>query len=135
VSEIAKFNQPDQISTRFFIEFLDLLDRLPPVKEVRRRVADQMRLKPGAHALDIGSGNGTAARGVAYRVGPEGRVCGMDISETMVAEATARAHGRTNLEFRTGHACALPYADATFDAVRMERVLRATTAGERTLPK
>ena len=72
MAEIAKFNQPNQISTRFFIEFLDLLDGLPPVKEVRRRIEDQMHLKPGAHALDIGCGNGTAARGVADRVGPEG---------------------------------------------------------------
>jgi SAM-dependent methyltransferase len=82
-----------------------------------------MRLQPGASVLDVGCGLGTAVGKMADRVGQNGAAHGVDISETMLAEATLRMQGRTNVAFSPGGACALPYADATFDAVRMERVL------------
>lgn len=112
VAELGKFNQVDQASPRFFIEFLDLLDSLPALQDVRSRSAAQMRIQPGASVLDIGCGVGTAALGLADRVGAQGRICGIDISDAMVAEATRRAQGRTNAEFRIGNACDLPYVIA-----------------------
>jgi len=124
MAEIHKFNQPDQVDgARFFIEFLEAAEKLPMVKEVRDFIADEIDARPGRRLLDVGCGLGTAALHLADRVGMEGHVCGIDISESMVAEASRRANGRGNVEFRTGNVCSLPFPDRTFDGVRMERVL------------
>jgi len=124
VSEIGKFTQPDQVDGgRYFIEFLETVERLPAVHEVREKIRQHLQAGPGSHVLDVGCGVGFAALDLAGRVGPGGSVCGMDISEAMVAEARRRADGLTNIQFRTGNACDLPYENNRFDAVRMERVL------------
>lgn len=124
MTQVGKFTQPDHSGNPgYFIEFLEFVDRVPEMTEVRARSLNQMRIQPGACVLDVGCGIGTAVREMADRVGQKGAACGVDISEVMIAEATARAQGRTNVEFSTGGACALPHANAMFDAVRMERVL------------
>jgi ubiquinone/menaquinone biosynthesis C-methylase UbiE len=124
LSQIGKFTQPDHSDDpRYFIKFLDLVETFPELQEIHARSLRQMRLQPGGRGLDVGCGIGTAVRKIADIVGPEGKACGVDISEVMVAEATARAMGRSNIEFTRGEAYALPHSDASFDAVRMERVL------------
>lgn len=124
MSQIGKFTQPDHSDDpRYFIKFLDLVDSFPDMPEIHARSLKQMRLQPGSRGLDVGCGTGTAVRRIAEHVGPEGKACGVDISEMMLTEATARAHGHGNIEFLRGEAYSLPYENATFDAVRMERVL------------
>src|SRR5579862_1248329 len=124
MSEIGKFIQPDHSGNpRYFIDFLEMVERLPDVREIRERSYRQMRISPGASCLDAGCGLGFAAREMAGLVGVEGSVRGVDISEAMIAEARQRSREYDNVEFWTGEACDLPYAHQTFDAVRMERVL------------
>ena len=123
-SQVGKFSQPDHSDNpRYFIEFLELVDRLSEMRDVRARSFSRMQIQPGACVLDIGCGIGTAVCEMADLIGQEGRSCGLDISEAMIAEANARAQGRDNVGFSTGNAYSLSYADAIFDAVRMERVL------------
>jgi trans-aconitate methyltransferase len=57
-------------------------------------------LRPGAHALDIGCGNGRLTRDVATAIGT-GTVTGLDLSTAMVQKATelARHQGVTNARF------------------------------------
>jgi SAM-dependent methyltransferase len=47
-------------------------------------------VKPGEHVLDIGCGCGQSALELAERVGPQGSVVGIDISQPMLARARER---------------------------------------------
>lgn len=76
-------------------------------------------LKPGETVLDLGSGAGFDAFLAAQRVGPEGRVIGVDMTPEMIERATAlaRKHGYGNVEFRLGDIEALPVDDASVDVI------------------
>lgn len=73
----------------------------------------------GARVLDLGCGAGTDSLLGARRVGPTGRVIGIDLVPDMVAKAlrNAVAAGLTNVEFHAGRADALPVPDAYVDLV------------------
>jgi len=66
---------------------------------------------PGARVLDVATGPGYVAARAAAR---GAAAVGVDIAAAMVSLA-ARRH--PELEFRQGDAEALPFADASFDAV------------------
>jgi arsenite methyltransferase len=85
----------------------------PDVVEQRRAVRGLLALQPGERVLDIGSGPGFLADEMAEEVGPEGRVHGIDPSESMLAIARRRDRP---VEYAAGDALALPFADAAFDA-------------------
>ena len=73
----------------------------------------------GEVVLDIGSGAGIDCLIAARRVGPTGRVIGLDMTPAMIEKAreNARDAGVTNVEFRLGEAEAMPVADGTADWV------------------
>ncbi|HEU5394456.1 MAG TPA: methyltransferase domain-containing protein, partial [Candidatus Methylomirabilis sp.] len=74
-------------------------------------------VEAGQTVLDIGSGAGIDCLLAAERVGPSGRVIGVDMTPEMLrrAAANAAAAGHTNVEFRAGEAERLPVADASVD--------------------
>ena len=76
-------------------------------------------LRPGEVVLDIGSGGGIDAFLAARRVGPAGRVIGIDMTPAMLQRArrAAEAGGYTNVIFRHGYAEALPADDASVDVI------------------
>ena len=86
----------------------------PDVVEQRRATRALLALRPGEHVLDIGSGPGFLAAEMAAEVGPEGRVVGVDPSDSMLAMARGRD---APVEFVAGDAVALPFDDEAFDAV------------------
>jgi SAM-dependent methyltransferase len=77
------------------------------------------QLQPGEVVLDLGSGAGIDCFLAAERVGPSGRVIGVDMTPEMLARArdNARAVNAANIEFRMGEIEHLPVADATVDVV------------------
>lgn len=86
---------------------------------------DRMCIAPGATVLDVGCGPATDTVALAERVGPEGRVYGIDADAEMIAEADRRAaHAGVSdrVEHGVGDAYSLPFADGQFDAVRTERL-------------
>jgi len=82
-------------------------------------------IQPGETVLDLGSGAGFDVFLAAPRVGPRGRVMGVDMTQEMVD--TARAHaaqgGFANVEFRLGDIEQLPVEDASVDLVISNCVL------------
>jgi ubiquinone/menaquinone biosynthesis C-methylase UbiE len=83
------------------------------------RMLDLAHLRPGMRVIDIASGRGEPSLRAARRVGPQGHVLGVDISESLLAMARAKAVGQSisNIEFRTGDAESLDgVADRSFDA-------------------
>jgi arsenite methyltransferase len=76
-------------------------------------------LKKGETVLDLGSGGGIDAFLAAKKVGSEGKVIGVDMTEEMIskAKATADKHGYENVEFRLGEIEKLPVEDNSVDVI------------------
>jgi SAM-dependent methyltransferase len=70
---------------------------------------------PGSVVMDIGCGCGATTLELARRVGPEGRVIAIDISEPMLARARQRLSAYANTTFRQGDAATLPLDDLHAD--------------------
>src|SRR5262245_53816275 len=82
-------------------------------------------LEPGEVALDLGSGAGFDCLLAARKVGPAGRVIGVDMTDAMLEKARANADkaGLVNVEFRKGDIEALPVGDGSVDVVISNCVL------------
>ncbi len=76
-------------------------------------------ITPGMTVLDLGSGAGFDAFLAWQKVGPTGKVIGVDMTDDMLARARENAakRGATNVEFRKGHIESLPVEDASVDLV------------------
>jgi arsenite methyltransferase len=73
----------------------------------------------GETVLDLGSGGGIDVLLSARRVGPKGKVYGLDMTDEMLdlARRNAAAAGATNVEFVKGHIETVPLPDAATDVV------------------
>jgi len=82
-------------------------------------------LKPGETVLDLGSGAGIDAFLAADKVGPNGSVIGVDMTEEMIDKAAdiAKCNGYTNVEFRLGEIEELPVDDSSVDVVMSNCVI------------
>jgi ubiquinone/menaquinone biosynthesis C-methylase UbiE len=94
-------------------------DTVRSMQVCAHRLVALAALPPGAQVLDIATGTGWVALAAAERVGPTGRVLGVDQSPEMLARAQQKvtAAGVTNVEFQTGDAQRLDLADQRFDVV------------------
>lgn len=74
-------------------------------------------VKPGETVVDIGSGAGIDCLLAARKVGPNGRVIGIDMTPIMIEKAkeNAKRAGASNIEFRRGEAESMPIEDTTAD--------------------
>lgn len=80
---------------------------------------DALGLLPGQHVLDIGCGSGSTTFELANRVGPSGRVVGVDISVPQLENAKKRAEALANqvVEFHNQDVAVFPFDAGTFDRV------------------
>ncbi|HMN42124.1 MAG TPA: arsenite methyltransferase [Phycisphaerales bacterium] len=80
-------------------------------------------LKPGEVVLDLGAGGGFDCFVAGPKVGPAGRVIGVDMTPDMLSKARRNidsyreSAGLDNVEFRLGEIENLPVADASVDVV------------------
>lgn len=86
-------------------------------------------LKPGEVVLDLGSGGGFDCFVAGPKVGPKGKVIGVDMTPDMITKARrniaayTKQGGLNNVEFRLGEIENLPVADASVDVVISNCVL------------
>lgn len=90
------------------------------------------QINPGDAVLDIGCGAGFDLIIASRIVGPEGKVCGIDLTPEMVkkAEDNLRRAGVTNGEVRLAGAEAIPYNDNVFDVIISNGVLNLSPRKE-----
>ena len=76
-------------------------------------------LQEGEAVLDLGSGGGLDCFLAAKKVGPSGRVVGLDMSADMIqlARRNARSVGAENVQFRLGEMEEMPFPDGSFDVI------------------
>ena len=85
---------------------------LAPVADV---LIDRARPKAGERIIDIGCGAGATTVMFAQKVGPSGRVLGLDVSAPMLARARAVAPQGMPVEFMLADATVYPFEPAGFD--------------------
>lgn len=108
-------------ASSIYARFLEDLE-YPPT----RQAIEFLDLRGDERVLDLGCGSGRAVVGVARRLGPEGRVIGVDFAPGMCREATHSIH-EADVGDRAAVVCgdvtALPIAAGTADAVVASFVL------------
>ena len=94
---------------------------------------DLAELAPGATVLDLGSGSGTDVFCAAVQVGPSGRVVGVDFTREQIAKAERLRDrdGFVPAGFVEASIDALPFDDATFDAVISNGVINLSVVKSR----
>jgi ubiquinone/menaquinone biosynthesis C-methylase UbiE len=101
---------------------IEALYLTPDVVAQRRQVLKALALKGGERVLDVGSGPGLLAYEMASSVGRGGSVCGIDISEDMLAMSRKRCAKQPWTAFQRADATHLPYPDHAFDAAASTQV-------------
>ena len=88
-----------------------------------------LALEPGSTVLDLGSGGGIDVLLSARRVGPAGKVYGLDMTDEMLALARANQQtaGATNVEFLKGTIEAIPLPDRSVDVIISNCVINLST--------
>lgn len=80
-------------------------------------------MRTGELALDVACGTGAVTRLLAERVGPTGKVTGLDLNPGMLAVARLAAPSQS-IEWVEGSVVKIPLPDATLDAVVCQQGLQ-----------
>lgn len=89
-------------------------------------IVDQLDVRPGQRVVEIGGGHGVGATAVLARLGPDGRLLGIDRSEKMVAAAQTR-NAEAVAEGRARFVVA-DLVDATVEAGSQDRIFACRVA-------
>ncbi len=92
-------------------------------------------LRPGETVLDLGSGGGIDVLLSARRVGPAGKVYGLDMTDEMLALANEnkRKAGAANVEFLKGEIENIPLPDNSVDVIISNCVINLSNNKDRVL--
>lgn len=93
----------------------------------RKFAVEQTGLKQGGKALDVCCGTGLITREIAKKVGPTGKVIGLDFCEEMLEVANRerlKSPYGDSIEYFKGNAMDLPFPDNMFDSVTIGFGLR-----------
>jgi ubiquinone/menaquinone biosynthesis C-methylase UbiE len=125
-TDLTEFHSVDGAQeSDFLIGALERLRALAGGRAARAALIDRLSLSEGSSAIDVGCGFGDDAVEMARRVGADGRVVGVDVSQSMIAEARRR-HPKpvAPVSWRVADALDLPFEDDMFDACGAATVLQ-----------
>ena len=99
-AKARKLNPDGYVHARDVNEYQRLRDQALMWQRATEEVLDRIGLRPGMSCLDVGSGPGSVMRLMADRVGPQGRVTGIEIDGRLGSQALAdlRAQGGAAFE-------------------------------------
>ena len=125
-SDVTRFGHVDATQDAgSLIAFLDTANALAGLRAAKQVLLDQLRLGQARSVLDVGCGTGADLIAMTEWLPRGGQAAGIDVSESMIAEARRRASGLDfTISFGTGDAANLPYGDASFGACRAATVLQ-----------
>jgi len=83
---------------RYYDLFLNLLS-LGHYSHFIRDVIEKMGIKPGQSILDLGSGTGRNDYLMAQKIGPQGKIVGLDVSDEMLSQSLKRCRKYPNMSF------------------------------------
>src|SRR5215813_1054820 len=98
--EPRKVNPDGYVHARDANEYQRLRDQARMWQSATEAVLDKVGLGPGMSALDVGAGPGAVMRLMADRVGPQGRVTGIEIDAKLGAQALADLRAGGGAEFQ-----------------------------------
>lgn len=104
-----------------YVQYLDAQAATPFWRDAKKATLDAIALRAGETALDVGCGLGDEVRALAASAHES---VGVDASKLLVDEARRRTDATLDVRFEVAKAEALPFEDASFDAVRTERTLQ-----------
>ena len=121
-------SETHETNQSFYDRISHAYDFLADANEHKARETGEqsLNLQPGERVLEIGYGTGNSVVNLAKLVGPEGEVCGLDVSPGMksVAEKKLAEAGLAgSVHLSVGDARSLPYDDGSLDAVFMSLTL------------
>jgi len=99
-AKARQLNQDGYIHARDAGEYQRLRDQALMWQRASEEVLDRIGLKPGMSCLDVGSGPGAVMRLMANRVGPQGRVTGIEIDGALGSQALAELRAQGGAEFQ-----------------------------------
>jgi SAM-dependent methyltransferase len=124
--QVSRFFAVDHVEEpNQLIEFLAVAKSLPGIPEAKAELLDRLAPEDASTGLDVGCGYGADVEALAAGLRLGGHAVGVDVSETMIAEARRRSVGSGfDVRFVVADALALPFDDDTFDVCRIETVLQ-----------
>ena len=100
MARASKANPDGYVHTRDAKEYQRLRDQARMWQRATAEVLAAVGLGPGMSCLDVGSGPGAVMRLMADRVGPQGRVTGIEIDAALGTEALQELRGQGGAEFQ-----------------------------------
>jgi ubiquinone/menaquinone biosynthesis C-methylase UbiE len=98
-AKAQQVNPDGYVHARDHSEYQRLRDQALMWQRATEEVLDRVGLKPGMSCLDVGSGPGSVMRLMADRVGPQGRVTGLEIDGKLAAQALAELRAQGGAQF------------------------------------
>lgn len=125
---VLRVLQSKEETKAFYNKIAGVYDLLAERSEQPLRDAglEKLDARPGERLLEIGFGTGHTVATLARAVGPQGKVCGIDISENMAAAARQLLEKEglgDRVELACGDAEKLPYGDQSIDGIVMNFTL------------
>ncbi len=116
------WRDPNRLFTAFYDLIAPIYDRWAGegglMRPLRRELVDMLDLEPGDQVLEVSVGTGANLPLMCEKIGPSGRISGVDISEGMLAQVRKKLPSiPCAVELRQGLAEDLPYQENSFDAV------------------
>jgi ubiquinone/menaquinone biosynthesis C-methylase UbiE len=116
----VEFRDVDSAAPDKILKCLDTLQTMEAGRTYKARALDQLGLGPTSAALDVACGLGDDVARMRARCG---RAVGVDRSRNLIAAARSR-QADAGCAFEVADAAALPFPEAAFDAVRVDRSLQ-----------